>query len=45
MSYDAMTTDKGKKAAWAMLKNRKCMYIADEARRIKTPRRIARRPW
>jgi SNF2 family DNA or RNA helicase len=37
MSYDAMTTDNGKKAAWAMLKNRKCMYIADEARRIKTP--------
>jgi SNF2 family DNA or RNA helicase len=37
MSYDAMNTKAGKKAAWDLLRTRKCMYIADEGRRIKTP--------
>lgn len=37
MSYDAITTKKGREVAWRMLKNNRCLYVADEARRIKTP--------
>lgn len=37
MSYDAIKTPNGKKAAKAFLTKRKCFYILDESNRIKTP--------
>lgn len=37
MNYDAFITPKGKAAAWDFLKNRKAMYVIDEAHHIKTP--------
>lgn len=37
ISYDAWMTDRGKKAAWKMMKGRKCLLILDESHRIKTP--------
>jgi SNF2 family DNA or RNA helicase len=36
-SYDGFMTKRGKKAAWKLLSSRKCLYILDEAHRIKTP--------
>lgn len=36
-SYDGFCTDRGKKAAWSLLRKRKCLYILDEAHHIKTP--------
>lgn len=37
MSYDAVMTEKGRAAAWAMLRDRAVLYILDESARIKTP--------
>ena len=37
MSYDAIMTDGGRAACWAILKDRKCFYVIDESARIKTP--------
>jgi len=37
MSYNAVMTDKGRRALWAMLKKRECLYVADESAYIKTP--------
>ncbi len=37
MSYDALVTDRGAAAAKEFLTKRRCMYTADEARRIKSP--------
>ena len=37
ISYDAFITDKGKKAVWAFLRHRKCLYVLDESTYIKTP--------
>ena len=37
MSYDAMMTDKGKAAAWLMMRDRNTLYVLDESARIKTP--------
>lgn len=37
MSFDALITKKGAKAAGDFLKSRKCLYIVDESRRIKNP--------
>lgn len=37
MSYDAIKTEAGKKAAKDFLTKRKCFYILDESNRIKTP--------
>lgn len=37
ISYDAWMTDRGKKAVWAMMKERDCMLVLDESARIKTP--------
>lgn len=37
MSYDAVMTEPGRKTLWDFLKKRRCLYVADEARRIKTP--------
>lgn len=38
MSYDAIMTDLGKQAAWLILRDRDCLYVADESARIKTPK-------
>lgn len=37
MSYPGIKTEAGKKLAKRFLTNRKCLYIADESNRIKTP--------
>ena len=37
ISYDAWTTEKGKKAVWKMMKHRRCLLVLDESHRIKTP--------
>jgi hypothetical protein len=37
MSYDAVMTDKGRRALWAMLKKRECLYTLDESAYVKTP--------
>lgn len=37
MAYDAFMTKAGKAAAWAFLRDRKCLYVLDESARIKTP--------
>lgn len=37
MSYDSLMTDAGKEAAWRLLDGRRCLYVADESQKIKTP--------
>lgn len=37
ISYDAWMTDRGKKAVWKMMKQRRCLLVLDESHRIKTP--------
>lgn len=37
VNYEAFTTEKGKKAIWAFLKKRRCLFAVDEAHNIKTP--------
>ena len=37
ISYDAANTELGKKYLWRFLRNRRCLYIADESHYIKTP--------
>ncbi len=37
MSYDAMMTELGKAVTWTILRDHKCLYVADESARIKTP--------
>lgn len=37
MSYDAMLTERGAKAAKKFLEKRRCLYVLDESPRIKTP--------
>ncbi len=37
VSYDAAVTDKFKKVLWQFLRQRRCMYVLDEAHQIKTP--------
>lgn len=37
LSYDAVMTDAGRDMLWAMLSQRRTMYILDEAHNIKTP--------
>ena len=37
MSYDGLTTDKGAAVAKAFLTGKRCLYVLDEAHRIKTP--------
>lgn len=41
MSYNAVMTERGRRALWAMLKQRRCLYVLDESTYIKTP--IAKR--
>lgn len=36
MSYDALCTDRGRDAAWELLKGRRCYMVIDEAADIKT---------
>jgi len=43
MSYDGFCTTRGKALAKAFLTRRRCLYVLDEARRIKTPRTIRTR--
>lgn len=38
MSYDQLMTDAGKQASWDFLRRRRCLYIADESHRFKTPK-------
>lgn len=37
MSVDSVMTKEGKAALWAMLRDRRCLYIVDESSRIKNP--------
>jgi len=37
ITYDAVITDRGKKALWDMLRTRRCLMACDESHRIKTP--------
>lgn len=37
MSYDGMLTDPGKAASWSLLRGERCVYIADESQRFKSP--------
>jgi SNF2 family DNA or RNA helicase len=37
MSYNAVMTDKGRRALWSFLKKRRCLYVCDESAYIKSP--------
>lgn len=37
MSYDGAVTERGKKYLWKFLRQRRCIYLMDEAHAIKTP--------
>jgi hypothetical protein len=37
MSYDQFLTDAGRDATWKLMKGRRCLYVADESHRFKTP--------
>lgn len=37
VNYEAFITERGKKAIWAFLKKRRCLFALDEAHNIKTP--------
>jgi SNF2 family DNA or RNA helicase len=37
LSYENFTTEKAKKYVWKFLRQRRCMYVLDEAHKIKSP--------
>lgn len=38
ITYDSIKTQRAKELLWALLQNRKVLYVADESQRIKTPK-------
>ena len=42
ITYDSIKTQRAKELLWALLQNRKVLYVADESQRIKTPKAVRR---